>query len=110
MKPFLIRSKRKPNLSETDRRKEFYNKFLQNFLNNNKIKLYSRSTSLGAVSAEKFNRTIGDRLKRPVFELSESNWIDILPTITKQYNNRVHSSTDLTPIQASWKKNEGYVD
>ena len=29
--------------------------------------------------------------------------------ITKQYNNRTHSTTKLTPIQASLKKNEGYV-
>ena len=34
---------------------------------------------------------------------------DILPTITKLYNNRIHSSTNITPIQASLKKNEGYV-
>ena len=27
----------------------------------------------------------------------------------KQYNNRVHSSTKLTQIQASLKKNKGYV-
>ena len=33
----------------------------------------------------------------------------VLPTITKQYNNRIHSSTKLTPIQASLKKNEGFV-
>ena len=36
-------------------------------------------------------------------------WIDVLPTITKQYNNRIHSSTKLTPIQANLKKNEGCV-
>ena len=47
--------------------------------------------------------------KRPVFEKGDGNWIDILPTITKQYNIRVHSSTKLTPIQASLKKNEGFV-
>ena len=35
--------------------------------------------------------------------------VDILPTKTKQYNNRIHSLTRLTPIQASLKKNEGYV-
>ena len=33
----------------------------------------------------------------------------MLPKITKQYNDRIHSSTKLTPIQASLKKNEGYV-
>ena len=105
----LISSKRKPNLIESDRGKEFYNNIFQDFLNKNDIKLYSRNSSFGSVFAERFNRTIRDLLKRPVFEKGESNWIDVLPTITKQYNNRVHSSTKLTPIQASLKKNEGYV-
>ena len=105
----IINSKRKPNLIESDRGKEFYNNIFQNFLNENNIKLYSRNTFLGAVFAERFNRTIRDLLKRPVFEKAESNWIDVLPTITKHYNNKVHSSTKLTPIQASLKKNEGYV-
>ena len=105
----LINSKRSPNLIETDHGKEFYNKIFQNFLNKNNIKLYSRNTSLGAVFAERFNRTIRDLLKKPVFERADSNWIDILPKITKQFNNRVHTSTKLTPIQASLKRNEGYV-
>ena len=69
----------------------------------------SRNTDLRAVFAERFNRTIRDLLKRPVFEKRANNWHDILPTITKQHINRVHSSTKLTPIQASLKKNEGYV-
>ena len=105
----LISSKRKPNLIETDRGREFYNIICQHFLNKNYIKLYSRNSYLGAVFAERFNKTIRDLLKRPVFEKGDGNWIDILPTITKQYNNRVHSSIKLTPIQASLKKNEGYV-
>ena len=44
-----------------------------------------------------------------IFEQGDGKWVDILPKITKQYNNRIHSSTKLTPIQASLKKNEGYV-
>ena len=104
-----INSKRKPGLIESDRGKEFYNSIFQDFLNKNKIELYSRNTSYGAVFAERFNRTVRDLLKRPVFEKGDGNWIDELPTITKQYNNRVHSSTKLTPIQASLKKNEGCV-
>ena len=105
----MIISKRKPNLIETDRGEEFYNNIFQDFLNKNNIKLYSRNTSLGAVFAERFNRTIRDLLKRPVFEKCDVNWIDILRTITKQYNNRIHSSIKLSPTQASLKKNEGYV-
>ena len=105
----LLSSKRSPNLIETDRGKEFYNNIFQDFLNKNNIKLYSRNSSYGAVFAERFNRTIRDLLKKIVFEQGDAKWIDILPTITKQYNNRIHSSTKLTPIQASLKKNEGYV-
>ena len=105
----LINSKRSPNLIETDRGKEFYNNIFQDFSNKNDIKLYSRNNSLGAVFAERFNRTIRDLLKKIVFERGDSNWIDVLTTITKQYNNKTHSSIKLTPIQASLKKNEGYV-
>ena len=105
----LINSKRSPNLIETDRGKEFYNNIFQDFLNKNNIKLYSRNTSLGAVFAERFNRTIRDLLKKVVFEKGDGNWIDVLPTITKQYNNRIHSSTKLSPKDASSKKNEGFV-
>ena len=105
----LITPRKQPNLIESDRGKEFYNNIFQDFLNKNNIKNYSRNSSYGAVFDERFNESIRDLLKRPVFEKSDGNWIDVLPTITKQYNNRVHSSTKLTPIQASLKKNEGYI-
>ena len=105
----LTNSKRKPNLIESDRGKEFYNNIFQDFLNKNNIKLYSRNSSYGAVFAERFNRTIRDLLKKIVFEQGDAKWIDILPTITKQYNNRIHSSTKFTPIQGSLKKNESFV-
>ena len=105
----LISSKRRPSFLEGDRDRGFYNNLFQDFLNKNDINLYSRNSSYGAVFAERFNRTIRDLLKKPVFEKGDGNWIDILPTITKQYNNKIHSSTKLTPIQASLKKNEGYV-
>ena len=105
----LISSKRKSNLIESDRGKEFYNNIFQDFLNKNHIKLYSRNSSYGAVFAERFNRTIRDLLKKIVFEQGDAKWIDNLPTITKQYNNRIHSSTKLSPKNASLKKNEGFV-
>ena len=105
----LISSKRQPKLIETDDGSEFVNKLFNNLLNTKKFKRYSRNTALGAVFAERFNRTIRDLLKRPVFEKGDGNWIDILSTITKQYNNRIHSSTKLSPKDACLKKNEGFV-
>ena len=105
----LINSRRSSNLIESDRGKEFYNNIFQDFLNKNNIKIYSRNSSCGSVFAERFNRTIRDPLKKIVFEQSDANWVDVLPTITKRYNNRLYSSTKLTPIQTSLKKNEGFV-
>ena len=105
----MINSKRKPNLIESDRGKEFDNNIFQDLLNKNNIKLFSRTSSYGAVFAERFNRTIRDLLKKIVFEQGDAKWIDVLQTITKQYNNRIHSSTKLSPKDASLKKNEGAV-
>ena len=102
-------TKRSPNLIEVDRRIEFYVNVFQNFLNKNNNKFYSRNTTLGAVSAENFYRTIRDLHKKPVFERGDGNSIDSLSTITKQYDKRSHSSSKFTPIEASLKKNEGYV-
>ena len=73
------------------------------------MKLYSRNSSYGAVFAVRFNRTLRVLPKEIVFEQGDATWVDMLPKITKQYNNRIHSSTELTPIQAILKKNEGYV-
>ena len=64
---------------------------------------------MGAVFAERFNRTFRNFLKKPVFQTRNGIWVDILATITKQYNDRIHYSTKLTPPQASFKKNEGYI-
>ena len=105
----IISSKRKQNFLEGDGDRGFYNNIFQDFLNKNNIKLYSRNSSYGAVFAKRFNRTIRDLLKKIVFEHGNRNWIDILPTILKQYNNRIRSSTKLCPKDASLKKNEGFV-
>ena len=81
---FLITSKNKLNLTETDRDSKFYNNIFQNFLNKNNNKIYSRNTSLGTVFAERFNRTSRYLLERPIFREGDDNWIDISPTINNQ--------------------------
>ena len=96
----LISSNRKPDLTQCDRGREFYNKIFQDFLNKNNIKLYSRNSSYGAAFAERFNQTISDLFKKIVFDRGDAKWIDNLPTITKQYNNRVYTSTKLSPKDA----------
>ena len=105
----MISSKRKPNLIETDRGKEFHNGIFQTFLKNNNIKPYSRNSSIGALFAERLNKSMRNLLKKFAFDRRVANWIDALPTITKQCNNRIHSSTKLYRTQASLKKNKRFV-
>ena len=102
-------SKRKPNLLETDDGKEYVNKIFNEFLINHNIKRCSRNTALGAVYAELFNRTIRNLIKKPVFEKGNGDWLSELTSVIKKYNNTLHHSTKLTPIQASKKSNERKV-
>ena len=102
-------SKRKPKLLETDDGKESTNKMFIEFLKLNDIKRYNIYTSRGAVFAERVNRTIRDLLKKPVFEKGNANWIDELQPITSIYNNKIHNSTKMTPIQSSKKSNKSKV-
>ena len=102
-------SNRKPNLLETDDGKEYVNKIFNEFLNNNKIKRYSRYTDKGAVFAERFNKTIRNLSKKPVFEKGKADWLSELPSVIKKYNNTIHHSTKMTPIQATKKSNQKLV-
>ena len=99
-------SRRKPNLLKTDDGKEYVNKIFSELLSNHNIKRYSRNTALGAVFAGRFNRTLRNLLKKPVFEKGRADWFNELSTVTKQYNNTIHHSIKMTPNQAGKKSNE----
>ena len=105
----LSSSKRKPFKIESDRGTEFYNSIFQNFLKSKNIHHYSRYTDKGLSIAERVIRTIRNLLKKPVFLAGEASWINELPSVIRQYNNTIHHSTKMTPIQASKKSNEKEV-
>ena len=98
------------NFNVTVDGKEFVSKKFTVFSNKSSIRRCTSYTSQGAVFAERFDRTIGGLLEKHTFEKSDDNSIDVLPTIPKQYNHRIHSSCELITIEASSEKNEGYVD
>ena len=85
------------------------NKTFNNFLQLKKIIRYSRYTSKGAVLAKKFNTTIRNLSKKVVSEKGNASWIDEIDSTVNKYNNTVHSTNKMTPIQASLKQNEEYV-
>ena len=105
----LTKSKRKPLKLESDRGTEFYNSIFQNFLRLKNIHHYSRYTEKGPSIAETVIKTVRSLLKKPVFEKGRADWLSELPSVIEKYNNTIHSSTIMTPIQASKKVNEKEV-
>ena len=105
----LTTLKRQPLKVESDRGSEFYNSIFQNFLKSKSIHHYSRYTDKGPSIAERVIRTVRGLLKKPAFEKGKADWLSELPSVIKQYNNTIHSSTKMTPIQASKKVNEKEV-
>ena len=105
----LTKSKRKPIKIESDRGKEWYNSIFQNFLKSKNFHHYSRYTDKGPSIAERVIRTVRNLLKKPVFLAGNANWLSELTSVTKQYNNTIHHSIKMTPIQSSKKSNEKIV-
>ena len=73
------------------------------------IQYYSRFTDKGPSIAERIIRTIRNLLQKPVFLTGNADWLIELSAIVKKYNNAIHSSVKMTPIQASKKSNEKEV-
>ena len=105
----LTTSKRKPLKLESDRGSEFYNCIFQNFLKSKNIQHYSRFTDKGPSIAERLIRTLRNLLKKPVFEKGRADWLSELPSVFNKYNNTIHHSTKMKPIDASKKSNEKEV-
>ena len=105
----LTTSKRKPLKIESDGGSEFYNSIFQNFLKIKNFQHSSRYTDKGASIAERIIKTVRNLLKKPIFLAGNADWLSELPSVIKQYNNTIHTSTKMTPVQASKKSNEAEV-
>ena len=70
---------------------------------------YSKYTDKRPSIAERVIRTVRNLLKKPVFLAGNADWLSELPSVIKQYNNTIHSSTKMTPVQASKKTNQKIV-
>ena len=73
------------------------------------IQHYSRFTDKGPSIAEKIIRTIRNLLKKPIILAGNANWLSELASIVKQYNNTIHHSIKMIPVQPSKKSNEKIV-
>ena len=85
----------------SDRGKEFYNQTFLHYLNEQNIQIYSTHSDLKAVFVERFNRTLLDLIKEPMYIEGKDNWLNHLDAALQKYNNRVQGTTKMTPFEAS---------
>ena len=92
---------RKPEKLWVDRGSEFYNKTIKSLLKEYETKLYSTYSDLKAVFIERFNRTLLQIINKPIFVTGDGNWVNILNDAVITYNNNIHSTIKMTPVDAS---------
>ena len=100
---------RKPQYLWTDKGKEYYNKHLKELLKKHNITLYSTENEEKSSVFERWNRTIETKMWKQFTVQGNTQYLDMLPKLGKQYNNTKHSSIKMTPTEGSKKKNEGAV-
>ena len=104
----ILSEGRKPEKLWVDRGSEFYNKTFISLLKEygtgkaaSGIELYSTYSDLKAVFIERFNRTLLHIINKPMFINGDCNWVNILNDAVVTYNNNIHSTINITPVDAS---------
>ena len=85
-------SNRKPNKIWVDHGSEFYNNKFKKFLKENDIVLYSTFNEGKSVVAERFIKTLKNKIYKHMTTIGKNVSIDDLDDIFKKCNNSVHSS------------------
>ena len=96
--------KRSPKFLWTDRGKEFYNKQVQDLLNENNIKLYSTNNSeIKSSVVERFNRTFKNMMYKKFTENNNTIFYNTVGGLVNEYNNKYHSTIKMAPKEGSKK-------
>ena len=77
-KNLFEKEKRKPHKIWSDRGKEFYNTTFLHHLKEQNIQIYSTNSDLKAVFVERFNRTLLDLIKEPMYIEGKACWLNHL--------------------------------
>ena len=102
-------SRRQPRLLWTDKGTEFYNANVKRLLKEHNITLYSTENEEKSSVVERWNQTIKLRLWKMFSANNNTIYYDKLGKVVDEYNNSFHSSVNMTPAEASRKKNERKV-
>ena len=95
----IISEKRKPNKMWVDQGSEFYKSF-KDFLKIN-IEMYSAYNEGKSVVAERFIRTLKNKIFKHMTAISKNVYFDVLDDIVNKYNNIVHRTINMKPIEVT---------
>ena len=105
----ILKEGRKPEYLWVDKGKEYYNKHAKDLLEKNNIRMYSTENEEKSSLCERLNGTIKTKMWKQFTVQGNTQYLDMLPKLVREYNNTKHSRMKTTPIEASKKKNEGMV-
>ena len=94
----LKQSNRKPNKIWVDKGSEFCNNSFKKWLQDNDIVMYSTNNKEKSVVAERFIRTIKNKIYKYMTSISKNMYMDRLDDIVKKYNNTYHISIKMKPV------------
>ena len=83
----LDSSKRKPNKLWVDQGSKFYNNVFKKWLKDNGISMYSTYNEGKSVVAERFIRTLKNKIYKHMTTISKNVYFDVLADIVDGYNN-----------------------
>ena len=101
LKDIFKESGRRPAKLWTDKGREFFNKDVRDL-----VYLYATENEEKSSIAERWIRTMKEKMFKYFTDYKTNRYIDVLPDLVEDYNNTVHSSTKLTPVEASKEENE----
>ena len=105
----IKQSNRKPNKIWVDQRGEFYNNVFEKWLSDNDINMYSTYNEGKSVVAERFIRTLKNKLYKHMTATGKNVYYDVLDDVVNKYNNTKHSAIKMKPIDVKNNKRV-YID
>ena len=97
----IISKERKPNKIWLDQGGEFYNNTFKDFSKINNIEMYSTYNEGKSVVAERFIRTLKNKIFKHMAAISRSVYFDVSDDIVNKCNNTVHKTIKMKPIDVT---------
>ena len=106
----LNKSKRKSNKIWVDPGSEFYNNNFKKWLKDNDIVMYSTYNEGKSIVAERFIKTLKNKIYKHMTTISKNVYFDVLDDIVKKYGNTYHSTIKMKPINVKDNNFTEYIE